>query len=131
MLFRSLPTTTYPSGRNERFNKSTLRLFVSSQYSARFPPPSASTQIFPMPSCLLSAGIGSPLQWDELTASTKAEEQLDMSGLETRAARNMMIIATANKPARISWQRERLRAQAPSPCCFPIDEVVFENSLRK
>jgi len=67
-----------------------------------------------MPSCLLSAGIGSPLQWDELTASTKAEEQLDMSGLETRAARNMMIIATANKLARISWQPYRAPEHLPN-----------------
>ena len=56
-----------------------------------------------------------------------------MSGLETRAARNVVIVATANKLARISWavlvERKRLSSDAQSPVLFQLDEVGFENSL--
>jgi hypothetical protein len=53
-----------------------------------------------------------------------------MSGLETRAARNVVIVATANKLARISWavlgERERLSSRAQTTRLFQLDEVVFE-----
>jgi len=52
-----------------------------------------------------------------------------MSELETRAARNVVIVATP-----ISWpgqrgrfgQRERLSPDAQSPCPFQLDELVLE-----
>jgi len=49
-----------------------------------------------------------------------------MSGLETRGARNVVIVATAKKVARISWrliEQRPLSTDAPS-CPFPLDEVV-------
>jgi hypothetical protein len=44
---------------SERFNKSTLRLFVLSQYCARFLLPLATIRIFPLQLCLSSAATGS------------------------------------------------------------------------
>ena len=52
-----------------------------------------------------------------------------MSGLETRAARNVVIVATANKLARISRavlvERNDYRPMPP-PLSFQLDEVDFE-----
>jgi hypothetical protein len=47
------------SGASERFNKSTLRLFVLSQYCAKFLPPLATMRISPRQLCLSSAASGS------------------------------------------------------------------------
>ena len=48
----------YLSGASEQFNKSTLRLFVLSQYSAKFLPPWATMRIFLLQLCLSSTARG-------------------------------------------------------------------------
>jgi hypothetical protein len=57
-----------------------------------------------------------------------------MGGLESRAARNVVIVATANKLARISWavivQRGKLSTQA-SPCSCQLDEVILKFTSQK